>query len=107
MINCTVRIFKDVDVLEHGRHAGEASNLLFAGPAYLAGPSQAWQQAAALEGVLSGSLHVHTATDLQGSTRVAVADNAQDGTWQVAENGVSGTGNQWRLTLARRRDDAS
>ena len=105
MINCTVRIFKDEDVLDHGHKVSETSAPLWEGPAYLASPDRSWEQQLALEGVLTGQLHVHTHVNLNAATRVAVATHALTGEYQVL--GAALTSNEWRLALGRRPHHAS
>jgi len=102
--NCTVTISDVQDTLAAGQptSAGEATKELYAGPAYLASPRAAWQKAAALEGMLSATLHIHTAVDLRTAKQVTIADHVQSGVWHVAQNGVSGAGREWTLTLTRR-----
>lgn len=104
MTNCTVTIRDVQDTLDAGQRtsAGETTSDLYAGPAYLASPRAAWQKAAALEGLLSATLHIHTATDLRNAKQVVIANNVQAGTWHVAQNGVSGAGSEWTLALTRR-----
>ena len=100
MVNCTVTVYKDEDVLDHGHTASETSAPLWEGPAYLASPDRSWEQQLALEGVLTGQLHVHTTVNLNVATRVAVATHALNGEYQVL--GVALTSNEWRLALGRR-----
>lgn len=104
MNNCTAQVYADTDTLDAGRRVAgaEESDVLYSGPAYLAGPSRGWQQAAALEGLLSGTLHIHGAANLEGATRVLVGGHARSGEWKVADGALSGIGNQQRLTLQRR-----
>ena len=105
MINATVRIFKDEDVLDHGHKASEESTPLWEGPAYLASPQRSWEQQAALEGVLTGQLHVHTTVNLKVATRAVVGHHPLEGEYQVLESALAG--NEWRLTLGRRPHHAS
>lgn len=102
MVNCTATVDKKTDVLDHGHRGSTAptSTALYAGPAYLAAPVRAWQQEAALEGVITGDLHVHTTAGLQTATTVTVADHKLAGTYEVLASSASGNG--WRLTLGRR-----
>jgi len=102
--NCTVTIEDVKDTLTAGQRtaAGETATELYAGPAYLASPRAAWQKAAALEGLLSATLHIHTAIDLRNAKQVTIAEHIQSGTWHVAQNGVSGAGSEWTLALTRR-----
>lgn len=100
MVNCTAKVFKDEDVLDHGHKASETSTPLWAGPAYLASPDRSWEREVALEGILTGQLHVHTHVNLSGSTRVSVATHALTGDYQVLA--VALAGNEWRLALGRR-----
>lgn len=100
MINCTVKLFKDEDVLDHGHKASEASTPLWEGPAYLASPDRTWERELALEGVMTGQLHVHTHVSLNVATRVQVDRHALAGEYQVL--GVALTSNEWRLALGRR-----
>lgn len=104
MTNCTVTIQDVRDTLDAGQRtsAGQVASELYAGPAYLASPRAAWQKAAALEGLLSATLHVHTAIDLRNAKQVELANHIQAGTWHVAQNGVSGAGREWTLALTRR-----
>lgn len=105
MINCTAKVYRDEDVLDHGHKASETATALWEGPAYLAAPSRAWQQEAALEGVLTGELHVHTHVNLAGATRVSIASHALTGDYQVLAAMV--TSSEWRLALGRRPHSAS
>lgn len=105
MVNCTAKVFVDVDVLDHGHKASESSSALWEGPAYLSSPSRGWQQEAALEGVLSGALHVHTQVNLNSATRVVVDHPNNAGEYQVLHSAL--TSREWRLTLARRPHSVS
>lgn len=105
MVNCTARVYRDEDVLDHGHKASESSTPLWEGPAYAAAPNRAWQQEAALEGILTGELHVHTTVNLSVATRVELADHALAGAYQVLAAQV--TSREWRLTLGRRPHSAS
>lgn len=105
MINCTVKVYRDTDVLDHGHKASESSAPLWEGPAYLSSPSRGWQQEAAFEGVLTGELHVHTHVSLQNATSVSISTHALVGDYQVLATAVSGKG--WRLALGRRPHSAS
>ena len=102
MINCTVKIYRDDDTLDGGqRVAGaELSTELLGAPAYLSAPQRGWERAAAIEGILSGVLSVHTAVNLNSATRAELANHAMAGSWQVADVALSGF--VWRLTLQRR-----
>lgn len=102
MQNCVVTIYKDVDVLDHG-HRGDTApqtTVLYAGPAYLSAPSRNWEREVALEGTLTGNLHVHTTAGLQTATRAAVAQHTSAGTYDVLASAV--TSSEWRLALGRR-----
>lgn len=105
MINCTAKIFKDEDVLDHGHKTSETSTPLWEGPAYLASPDRNWERELAIEGVLTGQLHVHTHVNLNSATRVSVATHALTGDYQVL--GTALTSKEWRLALGRRPHHAS
>ena len=105
MVNCTAKVYKDTDVLDAGHRTSETSTPLWEGPAYLAAPHRNWQREAALEGVLTGELHVHTQVNLSVATRVEVATHALTGSYQVLASAL--TGLQWRLALGRRPHSAS
>lgn len=100
MLNCSVVIFKDEDVLDHGHKADETSVKLWEGPAYLASPDRTWERELALEGVLTGQLHVHTHVNLSTATRVAITRHALAGEYQVLATAL--TSSEWRLALGRR-----
>lgn len=100
MINCTAKIFKDEDVLDHGHKASETSAPLWEGPAYLASPDRAWERELALEGVMTGQLHVHTHVNLNVATSVRIDRHQLEGAYQVLS--VALTSNEWRLALGRR-----
>lgn len=102
MRNCVVTVYKDVDVLDHG-HRGDApqqTTVLYAGPAYLSAPDRQWEREAALEGVITGNLHVHTTAGLQTATRASIAQHTSAGEYQVLGSAV--TSREWRLALGRR-----
>lgn len=105
MVNCVAKVYRDEDVLDHGHKASETSTPLWEGPAYMAAPSRSLQQEAALEGILTGELHVHTTVNLSGATRVSVATHALTGDYQVLATQV--TSSEWRLALGRRPHSAS
>lgn len=107
MVNCTVKVYKDVDTLDHGhRTAGaDTSTALWDGPAWMAAPSRGWAQEAALEGILAGDIHVHTTVNLAPATRVEIAGHSMAGSYQVLSAAV--TSSEWRLTLARRPVNAA
>jgi len=102
VINCVVTVYKDVDVLDNGHRGAAApqSTQLFKGPAYLASPTRSWERQAALEGVITGDLHVHTHVNLNPATRVVVAGHDSAGEYQVL--GAAVTSREWRLSLGRR-----
>jgi len=102
MVNCTVTVYKDVDVLDNGHRGAAApqSTQLFKGPAYLASPTRSWERQAALEGVITGDLHVHTHVNLNPATRVTVERHHSAGEYQVLASAP--TSSEWRLTLGRR-----
>jgi len=102
MQNCVVTVSKDVDVLDHG-HRGDTppqATVLYAGPAYLSAPDRQWEREAALEGVITGNLHVHTHVNLNPATRVTVERHHSAGEYQVL--GAAVTSSEWRLALGRR-----
>lgn len=105
MVNCTAKVFKDTDVLDAGHKASESTAALWEGPAYVAAPSRSWQQEAALEGILTGELHVHTQVNLSGATRVSISTHALTGDYQVLATAI--TSSEWRLALGRRPHSAS
>lgn len=105
MVNCTVKVYRDEDVLDHGHKASESSAALWEGPAYLGAPHRNWEREAALEGILTGELHVHTQVNLSVATRVSVATHALTGDYQVLATQV--TSSEWRLALGRRPHSAS
>lgn len=105
MVNCTAKVYRDEDVLDHGHKASETSAPLWEGPAYVAAPSRSWQQEAALEGILTGELHVHTTVNLSAATRVAIASHALASEYQVLATAL--TSSEWRLALGRRPHSAS
>lgn len=105
MVNCTAKIYKDTDVLDHGHKSSESSSALWEGPAYVAAPHRNWEREAALEGILTGELHVHTQVNLAVATRVVVAGHTLAGAYQVLASAL--TSNEWRLALGRRPHSAS
>lgn len=111
MTNCVAALYQDTDTLDAGqRVAGEdQATLLASGPAYLSAPARAWEQAAALEGMIAGTLHLVSSRDLSSATRVEVQRHTLAGTYRVTS--ASPSGSQWRVTLSRRplleADDAA
>lgn len=85
------------ETLDSGWPAGTgAPTVLYVGPAELASPSKSWEQAAALEGVITGSLIVQSAADLTQATHVVV-DSSE--TYRVAS--AEREGYVWTLRLRR------
>lgn len=107
MTNCIAVIEAVDETLDAGqRVAGlDVPTALFEGPAYLSGPTRGWQQAAAFEGQLSGSLLVHSRIALQSAARVTVTSHVLEGSYDVLSASESGT--NWRLELRRRPAHAS
>lgn len=105
MVNCTAKVYRDEDVLDHGHKASEATTPLWEGPAYLSTPTRSWEREVAIEGVLTGHLHAHTTVNLSVATRVVVANHALAGEYQVL--GSDPTSSEWRLTLGRRPHSAT
>lgn len=102
MINCIVTILKDVDVLDHGHRGDTApqSTQLYKGGAYLSAPTRNWEREAALEGVVNGSVYVHTHVNLTPATRVVVERHPSEGEYEVLNAAL--TSSEWRLALGRR-----
>lgn len=104
MKNCTVKIYDAMDVLESGQRVADKTqtNAVYEGPATISTPTRAWQQAAAIEGIFSAVLSVHTRDNLLKAKLVLVDNNSMSGLYTVAQDGVNGEGTNWTLFLSRR-----
>lgn len=103
MTNCTCNVYATTAMLSAGQRTGDQRTLLYSGPAYLAAPRRSWEKAAALEGILAGSLHIHTRADLSSARLIEIENNLQAGTWDVTAAGVGSAGTQWTIPLERRK----
>lgn len=103
MVNCRAEVFVDVDQLDHGHRAAEQPTvppIWGPAPAKLDAPTRSWERQAAVEGAITGHLHVHTHVNLKSATRVVIAQHHLAGEYQVLA--VAVTSSEWRLTLGRR-----
>ncbi|GEM47211.1 hypothetical protein [Deinococcus cellulosilyticus] len=103
MLNCTVKLYSTQETLTAGHRSSETHTLLYEGPARFSAPKTSWQQVAALEGALSGSLQVTTGTVLQATTRAEVTDwkTGTTTTYEVSNVGHAPDGG-WGINLGAR-----
>lgn len=101
--NCTVKVYKDTQVLLAGHPVDKTVQELKGVSAFFVRPRRDWERAAALEGVYSGRIKVLSPdVNLQAATRVVVSDHDIAGEYAVT--GASSTyGRMWTLELGKKR----
>lgn len=100
MQNCRVKLLKRIDTLKDGHRSGHTEAELWSGPAHFSAPRRSWEQQAALEQMLSGTLIVHTPVSLASVTTAVVTDRNGEVEYEVL--GASYSGMTWTVTLGRR-----
>lgn len=94
-----VSIEERPEVLDSGYPTGTAAPVvLYLGAAEWSGPSRQWEQAAALEGVLAGSVSLHTAADLSRATHVVVKPRGKADV-EYLVGSVERDGDDWTMRL--------
>jgi hypothetical protein len=100
--NVLARVYNSKQRLKAGFPVDETGTLLLEQPAQLSSPTRPWERAAALDGVFSATLYVHSAAALGQADVVITEDPATGETrqWRAVSHANSGT--EWRFELAGR-----
>jgi hypothetical protein len=104
MNNCVAKLYDVTDILDAGQvvDGEEEIQPIYHGPAQIAAPTRAWQQQAALEGIIIATLSIHTRTNLLSTKRVVIERNTLAGEYVVVQNGVNGDERNWNMALGKR-----